>query len=418
MSAEPTTGPTDDLHTFLSVIWRSGDVREVRLPKWDGHQVASGYFDDPVQLATAVGTWDGTACIYLTLNPVNPALLYRAENRIRPSVGRGETTSDADIAARRWLLVDVDPVRATDTSATDAESMAAQVRSREVYSYLRERGWPEPVAEMTGNGWGLLYAIDLPNDKASTTLVVGVIAHLAERFTDDAVTIDTSVTNAARIGCLVGTRKVKGEPTPERPHRRSALKSVPASIDVVPVELLRELAGAQFDAHADPGAAADDGDPGSSWGVDPGWVREWLDRAGVGFHEAVRGDNTWYRLDVCPFHPEISDAWTVASELPVDAESHGVPANVSHPGGPDGPGGLQEFGRARFYFAGQGDDHSLGTTWLCASPDGSRWREIPTPTGMGAFRRIVGWAGRVVLVAWTDGGNDSEFWLGRVTGTK
>ncbi|MHB8459006.1 MAG: AAA family ATPase [Candidatus Limnocylindrales bacterium] len=289
MSAEPVAA--DDLRTFLAALWQPGDVREVRIPKHDGRRTASGYFDDPELMATAVAPWDGRANLYLTLNPVEPALLARAAHRINASAGG--TTADADIVERRWLLIDIDPARPAGISASAPENLAARDVARAVRSYLSGLGWPAPVVAMTGNGYALLHRIALPNDAASTELVVGVLDHLATRFDDDRVTIDRTVSNAARIGCLVGTLKVKGDATADRPHRRSAIVVLPARLEVVSTERLQALVPATG-GHRTPDAGP---------GVATGWVGEWLDRAGVGYRTKPRGGDTWYRLDDCPFHP-------------------------------------------------------------------------------------------------------------------
>jgi hypothetical protein len=50
--------------------------------------------------------------IYVTLNTVDPALLSRRANRVKMNLGRKDpTSSDTDVLRRRWLPVDLDPVR-------------------------------------------------------------------------------------------------------------------------------------------------------------------------------------------------------------------------------------------------------------------------------------------------------------------
>lgn len=281
-----------DLERFLELLWEPGDVREVRIPKYSGRRTASGYFDDPAKLIDAVGRWDGRANVYVTLNPVRPALLARAANRINDDAT--VTTSDADILVRRWLLVDIDPDRPTGISATEEESRAALELARKVRTYLAGLGWPDPVVAMTGNGYAALYRIDLPNDDESTRLVAGVLAPLAGRFDDEAVKVDTTVSNASRIGCLVGTMKKKGDSTPDRPHRRSELIYTPSTIGVVGAELLEALV-----PPAEPRRESQD----TNGRMPAGWVKQMLEAKGITYREHVVGDITWYRLnDGCPFH--------------------------------------------------------------------------------------------------------------------
>ena len=78
----------------------------------------------------------------------------------------------------------------------------------EVVSFLENKDWPQPIVAMSGNGWYLLYPISLPNDPSSLELVQGVLVSLATRFNNEAVHIDTTVCNAAR---LAGLRQHEGQ---------------------------------------------------------------------------------------------------------------------------------------------------------------------------------------------------------------
>jgi P4 family phage/plasmid primase-like protien len=177
--------------------------------------------------------------IYCTLNPV------------MTRVGL-ESAKDRDIIQRRWFLVDCDPVRAASTSATDAEKALALVKVQAIRNHLRAEGWPDPVLADSGNGYHLLYRIDLPNDADTTALVRGALRALAARFDDDQVKVDTSVYNASRICKLYGTLARKGESTTERPHRPAALVEVPKKLQVTGPEWLSALAAA---APAEPAVA-------------------------------------------------------------------------------------------------------------------------------------------------------------------
>lgn len=48
MTGGPATIPADVLR-FLAAIWRAGDVREMRIPKWDGYKTAG---DPPAAIHT------------------------------------------------------------------------------------------------------------------------------------------------------------------------------------------------------------------------------------------------------------------------------------------------------------------------------------------------------------------------------
>jgi hypothetical protein len=293
----PAGGPEPAPARFARLLWRDGDVRELRVPRHDGRRTASGYFDDPAALAAAAAGFDGRANVYLSLNPVLPALLARAAGRVERNAS--STTADADVARRAWLPIDIDPVRPAGISASEEEVGSARATARAVRAYLAELGWPEPIAAHTGNGFLLLYAIDLPNDEPARGLVNGVLAHLAERFDGPAVKIDRTMGNAARIIALVGTLKCKGDHTPERPHRRSALLRAPESVEPVSAANLAALAPAPS---AEPVIRV-----GSR--VPAGWVRERLAAAGIEYRERERGGIAWYGLRSCPAHPDDGAPW-------------------------------------------------------------------------------------------------------------
>jgi hypothetical protein len=162
----------------------------------------------------------GAEGVYVTLNPVNPALLSRRANRLDYAKS-GSTTGDQHITSRCWFYIDLDPGRASGVSATEEEKALAYVRARDVYIFLRERGWPTSIIADSGNGYHLLYPIDLPAKDEG--LIERVLAALAARFDDDNVKIDQAVGNPARICKLYGTLAAKGDDTPERPHRLSKI---------------------------------------------------------------------------------------------------------------------------------------------------------------------------------------------------
>ena len=70
MTIKNTTSVVNSMLRFLDLTWRTGEVREIRIPKYNkfGH-TASGYFDDPSALASAAARWDGRSNLYITLNP-------------------------------------------------------------------------------------------------------------------------------------------------------------------------------------------------------------------------------------------------------------------------------------------------------------------------------------------------------------
>jgi len=216
---------------FLNLVAEPGQIIELRLLKVQTSRTQfpctlSGYFSDYKKLAEAASKSCALAQgTYITLNPVNPALLARAVNRVRVAGKDCPLTSDADILKRRWLPIDVDPVRPSGISATEEEHALALERAVQIRDVLQAAGWPNPIVGDSGNGGHLLYRIDLPaNDEG---LVKKCLAALAFRFDDDRVQVDQAVFNPSRIWKLYGTISRKGDSLPERPHRLARIIEIP-----------------------------------------------------------------------------------------------------------------------------------------------------------------------------------------------
>ena len=157
-----------ELLRALTLWFQPGDVFEVRVlkavtPGYLRPHVESGYFDyehraDVILALEQLRAYGGA---YATANPVNPALLARAVNHLKPAE-QNATTTDADIPRRRWLLLDCDAVRPSGISSTDPEHAAALAKAREIRAGLATLGWPAPVLTDSGNGAQLMYRLDLP----------------------------------------------------------------------------------------------------------------------------------------------------------------------------------------------------------------------------------------------------------------
>jgi hypothetical protein len=233
-------GPAE-IRRALSLLLEPDSVVELRILETGSPGTVAGYFVDREKCVQAACQWSGKAAgIYITLNPCHPALLARAANRLAVRVR--QTTADHDITKWRWLPIDFDPVRPAGISSTDAEHDAALQRAIACRDWLSAQDWPAPIYADSGNGAHLLYRIDLPNDDASRDLVTQCLEALALHHADDAVSLDVSVFNAARIWKLYGTRACKGEHLTARPHRLARFIDVPDTVSIVSPQQLETIA--------------------------------------------------------------------------------------------------------------------------------------------------------------------------------
>ena len=226
----------ESIVTALNLWFRKDDVFEVRVldavtSEWMRPHMESGYFDyehipDAAEAISRLRSYRGA---YATVNPVNPDLLARACNRLR-GITREATTADADIVARRWLLIDCDPKRVSGVSSSDPEHEAALSMACKIRSGLSASGWPDPILLDSGNGAQMMYRIDLP--VADGNLVQRCIAGIATAG-DDKVDVDLTVFNPARIWRIPGTMNCKGDDVKTRPHRMAKILSVPERFGIV-----------------------------------------------------------------------------------------------------------------------------------------------------------------------------------------
>lgn len=292
-------------------LFQGPDLKEVRL--LDGKLNASGYFYDAAAIFGEQARLDAvdykmpSAQYYFVLNQIDPSCYGRKQHdRFRMGA---TTTADADIIRRRWILVDADPERTSDVSATDEEKACGLRVIEEVRQKLRAAGFAEPVMADSGNGFHLLYRVDLPNDKETTELVRDLLKALEDGRTEQGANVDTKVSNAARICKLYGTWAKKGADTPERPHRLAKLLKVPDEVKVTPRETIEAYVAQWRDLQswlqAEAGTPRQRGRRRQTKGRRIDDIEAWLDEHGIEYEPPVPYHGSMkYVLKECPFHPE------------------------------------------------------------------------------------------------------------------
>lgn len=197
--------------------------------------------DDYDALLLAAESMPSGIGIYFRINPVPPALT-RAAN-------------DKDILSRRWLYIDADPVKPgdhKDDPASDEEKERTREVMEAVNEYLSGLGWSAPVITDSGNGFGLFFRIDLPNDEYSRALVKRVLYELSAKFSGPNGVIDKSTHNAGRLAKLPGTWAKKGAEFPGRPYRQARLLYVPDEVVPVDIEAILAVAGTEAEKPVPP----------------------------------------------------------------------------------------------------------------------------------------------------------------------
>jgi hypothetical protein len=297
----------DEIRKSLVLTLRLGFVYELRTIG----KPYSGYFNDFEKLAQEaerLSGMDGVEGVYVTLNPCNPEFLARANNRVKwakPGSGAG----NKDIVRRFEFLIDIDPVRPSGISATDAEKEKARIKAIRVRDYLTSLGWPKSLFADSGNGYHVRYHLDLPNDDASEKVLKNCLNVLDAKFSDGDSKVDTAVSNAARICKLYGTLSAKGDHTTDRPHRIGYVIEDGDPTNVT-LEQLPTLAG----EYSEPKKAPPESTPAGSTGrgmrfggiryrYTAGEIEALLDAGGVEHSEKLEYEKGFKWQITCIFDP-------------------------------------------------------------------------------------------------------------------
>lgn len=220
----------------MDVIKNNGLV-EVRM--FQNRRTYSGYFKNVDNLIKEVSHFKNDV-LYFVFNDIDEACYSREQQE--KIVQANVTTSDKDIAYRRWLLIDVDPKRPTGVSATEEEKQEARLVGLKVFNFLRDIGFTTPVSADSGNGFHLLYPIYLKNSDENTKLIKNVLEVLDVFFSNKEAEVDKTVFNASRITKLYGTSAKKGKDSASRPHRESRITKAPNEVKPTGISLLQKVA--------------------------------------------------------------------------------------------------------------------------------------------------------------------------------
>jgi len=286
----------------LKVYHRQGDTFEIRIPDAGKVKTISGYFTDLSAAADAtLGRADEFA-VYVTINPTNPRLIARANNRLKPYAK--STTSDTDITKLNWLPMDGDPPRPAGISSTDEEHALSIKKCAEIRDWLVSNGWPANafVRVDSGNGGYLLARIELENTTENHGLVERCLKALDYLYSDEGFTVDTTSANPARILRVPGTMNAKGDEVGDMKHRMAQILEAPDSYEVVPRVLLEALAamlpepeGVSRPTHNAGGAVFDPVAYCQAHNILVHHTKPWTDKSGAKCTVAV--------LEQCIFNP-------------------------------------------------------------------------------------------------------------------
>lgn len=283
----------NEIRKAISIMKMPDDLFEVRIVTSSKKNV-SGYFRNVDVCVDALKSVRLADCcnVYITLNGIRDEC-YSRQQRDRFMSGVSPTTTDTDIGGYTWLLVDIDPVRSAGTSSSEEQIELAKKKGNEVFAFMKQVGFEDPIVGFSGNGVHLLYSIGLTVSEENKKLIKDCLTVLALFFTDRRMSIDTTNFNPARVCKLYGTLAQKGANTQERPHRMSYIVQTPEKPKQNDKALLQKLAG--YLPVPDKPQGYNRFNP-REFDLD-----QWLDGHGLHYEKASYGNSTKYVLEHCPF---------------------------------------------------------------------------------------------------------------------
>lgn len=285
----------DETEIKKAITTIKGDDRvfEIRIINKRSKIPITGYFKSADKAVESLKkqNLEGTN-VYIVLNAIDEACYSRVQRD--KFMALDTATSDTDIKAREWILVDIDPVRPKDTSSTQEQLDKALKKCGAVHNFLLEQGFPRPIVGFSGNGYHLLYKLKLQNNKENADLLKKFLMALDELFSDDENKIDKVNFNASRVCKLYGTLAQKGLNTDERPHRMSKIIKIPDVITPVDVMYIKRICNLVKAEKVTPSRY-------NNYSSEKFDIEEWMNKYGIRYTTSSYDGGVRYRLEECPF---------------------------------------------------------------------------------------------------------------------
>ena len=226
-----------------------------------------GIFDDYAVAEKVVSNLDGKGNWFMSLNHFGSDFKADFQRNVLFSTREfGDSLKNVDVDKYNYFFVDIDPERYTENqgkcSATDKEVESAYSLALNIKEFLsKEMDFAEPIMAFSGNGYHLLYKVDIEANEQNIALFKKCLKVLAKKFNTDDACVDEKIFNPARNTKLYGVLACKGVETEERPHRRSGIIFAPSEESVTSLEKIRILSEyAVIESKNKKGRSSDDND--------------------------------------------------------------------------------------------------------------------------------------------------------------
>ena len=236
----------EEVKKTLDLFRTDNGLLEIRIfSTTNKSEIYSGIFDNDNDLIREIQRFDKEPYnTYFVFNELKDALSGLPQ--LNKMVKGAKTIHDDDIKYRRWILIDLDPIRegnVKEIASTDEELENSKAVAREMRTYLLSEGFPQPVVCMSGNGTHLLIKLDkVANTKENDKIISDFLAYLSLKFSSSTVDCDIKVKNASRLTKFYSSVSRKGGNTHTRPHRKSHILVSPPNLKIADFALVKNIA--------------------------------------------------------------------------------------------------------------------------------------------------------------------------------
>lgn len=306
-----------ELRKWWDVFVGDGNFTEVRIL---GKFQYSGYFKSFENLCKQLEPYTemDDEQIYFVLNRIDKSCYARPQcEKFIKSVK--VSTNDNDIISRRFVMIDCDPIRKSSVNSSESEFNCAMQKARDIFRFLRDNGFEEPIVCHSGNGTHLQLLVDLPNDEETTNILKRFYQYLGQKFTDENVDIDQKVFNLGRLCKTYSTMAKKGANLLYRPWRQSKILYIPKELKKTSIEKFKAIA--DLLPKEEPKVA-----PNRQRAIyntnNPFDLRTWLNEHAIVYKEETNGNGTKFILEHCPWEDTHSSKqkWDSALFLASDGQ--------------------------------------------------------------------------------------------------
>lgn len=231
---------------------------------------------------------------------------------INPTDGKGRKKEN--IVQREYLVVDIDPVRASGSNSTKAQMAESYALACRVHNFL-----PSSYMGCSGNGWHLIYSCQLENTDEDNQLVYEFYDCLDKLFSTSTQQIDRCMADINRLTKIYGTMSRKAPHTDDCPQRKSFMyasqngiyphlngeiqttminsKDLSNLIDIMNVKI--------YQMNKINSNSSNNNDNNTQRSANQEWIVSWCKKYNLEFREFEKG----VKLRHCPFYHDHQNEW-------------------------------------------------------------------------------------------------------------